>query len=250
MAGDLGPAKRREAREEGRGLGGRFAVESARQRLLLWNISPLDIEALGQSGEPRRSLKLYSPISGFIVGKTAVHGMRVKPEDALFDIVDVSHLWVLAEVPEQDLPRLRLGQSATVTLPYWPGRSWRSRVSYLYPALDPRMQGRPVKAVRLLGQDLVLFRAQSGEPRVLDAYCPHLGAHLALGGRDWRFESPDPRRRRHADSGDGLLQFGEVTGFSGITIEGDFFGYDLNAIALCDLLVLIQLVFDVMVIAE
>lgn len=113
-------------------------VESARQRLLLWNISPLDIEALGQSGEPRRSLKLYSPISGFIVGKTAVHGMRVKPEDALFDIVDVSHLWVLAEVPEQDLPRLRLGQSATVTLPYWPGRSWRSRVSYLYPALDPR----------------------------------------------------------------------------------------------------------------
>ena len=49
--------------------------------------------------------------------------MRVKPEDSLFDIVDLSRLWVLADVYEYELPRLRLGQIATITVPYWPERS-------------------------------------------------------------------------------------------------------------------------------
>ena len=53
--------------------------------------------------------------------------MKVMPADSLFDIVDLSGLWVIADVYEYELPRLSLGQTATMTLSYWPGRSWTAR---------------------------------------------------------------------------------------------------------------------------
>ena len=113
-------------------------TDSARQKLLLWNISPADIAALARSGKPSQSLNLYAPSSGYVVAKAAVHGMRVKPEDALFDIVDLSHLWVLADLYEYELPRVRLGQAALVSVPYWPERSWAGKISYIYPSVDPQ----------------------------------------------------------------------------------------------------------------
>lgn len=118
-------------------------LASARQKLRLWNIGDADIHALEERGQPSETLKLYAPIAGYVIGKMAVHGMRVKPEDSLFDIVDLSRVWVLADVYEYELPRLKLGQSATMTLAYWPGRSWSGRISYIYPAVD--LKTRTVK---------------------------------------------------------------------------------------------------------
>ncbi|MFO0575666.1 MAG: efflux RND transporter periplasmic adaptor subunit [Polyangia bacterium] len=119
---------------DGRGVD---LLDAARQKLLLWNISPGDIAQLERSGRPSQTLKLYAPSSGVIVQKTAVHGMRVRPEDSLFDLVDLSRLWVLADVYEYELPRLRVGLTARITVPYWPERSWQGRVTYIYPAVDP-----------------------------------------------------------------------------------------------------------------
>ncbi len=118
--------------------GPREIAQAARQKLLLWNIAEEDIRALEQRGEARSTIQIYAPISGYVLNKTAVHGMRVKPEDSLFDIVDLSHIWVLADIYEHELPRLRLGQSATMTLAYWPNRSWPGRTSYIYPSVDPK----------------------------------------------------------------------------------------------------------------
>jgi RND family efflux transporter MFP subunit len=66
----------------------------------------------------------------------AYHGMKVMPADSLFDIVDLSAVWVIADVYEYELPRLSLGQTAAMTLSYWPGKSWTGRVTYVYPAVD------------------------------------------------------------------------------------------------------------------
>lgn len=113
-------------------------VASARQKLRLWNISDADIQALERRGQPSQTLKLYAPISGYVINKTVVRGMRIKPDEALFELVDLSRVWVLADVYEYELPRLHLGQSATMTLPYWPDRSWTGRITYIYPAVDPK----------------------------------------------------------------------------------------------------------------
>jgi Cu(I)/Ag(I) efflux system membrane fusion protein len=122
----------------GPGAGGATLIEAARQKLLLLHVSPTDIAQLESSGQANQTLRVDSPVSGYVVGKVAVHGMRVRPEDSLFDIVDLSQLWVLADVYEYDLPRLQLGLAATMTLSYWPGRSWPAKVSYIYPAVDPK----------------------------------------------------------------------------------------------------------------
>ncbi len=117
--------------------GGEDLLQAARQRLLLWDITQADIDALEKRGEPTRTLNIYAPISGFVTGRTAYHGMKVMAADTLFDIVDLSSVWVLADVYEYELPRLKEGQGATMTLSYWPGRSWKGRVTYVYPSVDP-----------------------------------------------------------------------------------------------------------------
>ncbi len=118
--------------------GGANLAESAREKLLLWNLSPAEIAQLERSGKASRTFHLYAPSSGYVIAKTAVHGMRIKPEDSLFDIVDLSHVWVLADVYEYELPRIQKGQAATVTLPYWPDRKWQGQISYIFPSVDPK----------------------------------------------------------------------------------------------------------------
>ncbi len=118
--------------------GGINLVDAAREKLLLWNLSPQDIATLERSGRASRTFNLYAPIAGYVIAKTAVHGMRIKPEDSLFDIVDLSRMWVLADVYEYELPRVKLGQTATVTLPYWPDRKWQGTISFIFPSVDPK----------------------------------------------------------------------------------------------------------------
>ena len=118
--------------------GGQDLLSAARQRLLLWEITPADIERIEKNGQPIRAIPVYAPISGFVTGRTAYHGMKVMPSDTLFDILDLSKVWVLADVYEYELPRLSVGQRATVTLSYWPSRVWNGTVTYIYPAVDEK----------------------------------------------------------------------------------------------------------------
>ena len=91
-------------------------------------------------------MPVYAPISGYVTGRTAYHGMKVMPADTLFDILDLSAVWVLADVYEYELPRLALGQKATMTLSYWPGRSWEGTVTYVYPSVDEKTRTVKVRA--------------------------------------------------------------------------------------------------------
>lgn len=135
--------------------GGVDLLEAARQRLLLWDIRPADIARLERAGEVRRTLEVVSPVSGYVVRKTAVQGMRVTPADSLFEIADLSHLWVLADVYEADLPSVKVGTHSDVTLSYLPGRAWRGAVTWVAPTVDP--QSRTIKVrveVDNTGEDL------------------------------------------------------------------------------------------------
>jgi Cu(I)/Ag(I) efflux system membrane fusion protein len=114
------------------------AAESARARLKLFGIDDATLDAIEKRGQPIRALPLRAPIGGFITAKNVVAGAKVGPEDALFDIADLSRVWVLADVYEYELPRVHLGDRAAVTLSYWPDRSWKGRVSYILPTVDEK----------------------------------------------------------------------------------------------------------------
>ena len=116
---------------------GRDLLEATRQRLLLWDIAPKDIDELERSGEIRRTLDLHAEFGGYVVGKSVFEGMRVTPADTLITIADLSRVWVLAVVYESDSASVHLGSTARVSLPYEPGKVWKGQVTWISPTVDP-----------------------------------------------------------------------------------------------------------------
>ena len=155
--------------------GGQGLLGAARQRLLFWDIRPVDIERLEQTGEALRALDIHAEHGGYVVQKTAFHGMRITPADTLFDIADLSHLWVLADVYESDLPSVRLGMAGELTVPYLPGTRWKGAVTYVAPTVDEKTRTIKVRievdnAGGLLKPDMfadVFLRQDAGEGLVV-----------------------------------------------------------------------------------
>ena len=116
---------------------GNSLAESAKRRLKLWDISDDQIKALEENGQPKKTLTLYSPFSGFVLEKSAYPGMNVMPGMALFKLADLSVVWLIADIYEYELPFVRLGQQASVQLSYLPGETFTGKVIYIYPALNP-----------------------------------------------------------------------------------------------------------------
>lgn len=108
-------------------------LEAARQRLRLWDMSKAQIKKIEETGQPVRTITLYSPVSGYITQKMAIQGMKVMPGEKLFDVADLSHVWIVADIYEYELSAVRVGQPVKITLSYFPGREWASKIDYIYP---------------------------------------------------------------------------------------------------------------------
>jgi len=110
-------------------------IEGARQRLRLADISDEQINRIEQTGNPARTLAIYSPVSGYVVQKMAFQGMRVMPGEKLFDIADLSTVWILSDIFEYELPLIKTGEKAMISLSYFPGREFSSTIDYVYPTI-------------------------------------------------------------------------------------------------------------------
>ncbi len=82
-------------------------------------------------------MTMYSPISGFVMSRKAYEQSYVTPQTDLYEIADLSKIWVYAEIFEYEAPYVHVGQAAQMQLSYFPGRTYYGKVSYLYPTLDP-----------------------------------------------------------------------------------------------------------------
>jgi Cu(I)/Ag(I) efflux system membrane fusion protein len=110
-------------------------LEAAKERLRLWDISDDQIQKIESTRKPIRTLTIYSPVSGYVVQKMAVQGMRVMPGEKLFDVVDLTSVWIVSDIYEYELPYIKVGQTARIGLSYFPGKEFSSRVDYIYPSL-------------------------------------------------------------------------------------------------------------------
>jgi hypothetical protein len=130
---------RRELAEssfEGAAVGAESLYESSRRRLELWDISEEQIKEVERTGRPIRALTLPSPASGIVLTRNAYPKQRVMPDTDLYSIVDLSTVWVVADIYEYEAADVALGQTAVVSLPYVPGRTFRGQVTYIYPQMD------------------------------------------------------------------------------------------------------------------
>jgi len=119
-------------------------VAAARSRLRLLNLSDEQIDALEET-EPKFETTLAAPISGVVTKKMALQGMYATPEMSLYEIADLSTVWLYADVYEQDLPLVAVGQAASVTLATYPGEHFQGRVAFVVPALSPETRTTKVR---------------------------------------------------------------------------------------------------------
>ncbi|MBZ5628824.1 MAG: efflux RND transporter periplasmic adaptor subunit [Acidobacteriia bacterium] len=117
--------------------GSQSLLRSARERLKLWDISDDQIATLDETGEVHRTLTFYSPIAGFVTDRKAFPNTSVNPDTELYTVADLSSVWVNADVYEYEVPYVKVGQQAEMQLSYYPGKTWRGRVSFVYPTVDP-----------------------------------------------------------------------------------------------------------------
>lgn len=127
-AGQADPVARDSARR---------LLAAARERLRHWQVSGGGVDAA--------NITFTSPASGVVLDKKAVEGMRFSPGMAIYRIADLSTVWVIADVYEQDLARVKVGQSAQVQVEAFPAQRFAAKVTYLYPTLNAATRTTPVR---------------------------------------------------------------------------------------------------------
>ena len=109
----------------------------ARARLALLGISDPDIEELERRKRPLEAISIRAVRDGYVGKRTAQVGLYVTPGQELFQIADLATVWVVADVYESEIERVRVGQRATMALQAMPGETFSGRVSFVYPAVNP-----------------------------------------------------------------------------------------------------------------
>jgi Cu(I)/Ag(I) efflux system membrane fusion protein len=215
----IGRKGMQHAAAEGSPEGGeamRRLTESTLRRLRNWDISEIDLQALQQEGQVQHYVTLRSAVSGVVLEKLAIEGERFMPGEALYQIADLSKVWMLADVFEQDLAMVHRGQAAAVRMTAYPDKVFDGEVTFIYPTvapetrtakvrielsnkeglLKPAMYGR-VELVSFLGKDKVLTVPESA---VLDKGTQQL---VLVAQGEGRYE---PRQVKLGMHGDGYVE--------------------------------------------
>jgi len=186
-------------------------LEASKQRLRLWDINEEQIKKIEETGKPIRTLTIYSPVSGYVVQKMALQGMKVMPGEKLFDVADLSTLWILADIYELDIFLVKPGQSAKITLSYSPDKEFFSRIDYIYPAISPTTRTAKVRfEIPNYGGRLKPQMFTNIEIRI------DLGKKLAIP--DDAVIDTGTRRVVYVDKGDGYFEPREIK--LGVRAEG------------------------------
>jgi RND family efflux transporter MFP subunit len=120
-------------------------LESARLRLALFQIGDEEIRELERRGKPSADLLIRAPFSGHVLVKNAVEGAAFQAGDSLYEIADLSQVWLRAYVFEFDMHLMAVGQEATINFPYLNNTSIVGKVSFIYPHIDPQTRRGQVR---------------------------------------------------------------------------------------------------------
>lgn len=189
-----------------------LTIEAARQRLRLWDISDEEIKSIEETGKTVRTLTLHSPVDGYVVQKMALQGMRFMPGEKLFDIADLSTVWVISDIYEYELSFVKPGQTARITLSYFPGKEFISSVEYIYPNLA--VDTRTAKARFVIPNPGGLLKPQMFTNVEITV---DLGGRLAIP--EDAIIDTGTRRIVYVDRGEGNFEPREVT----VGLRGDGF---------------------------
>jgi RND family efflux transporter MFP subunit len=123
---------------------GQSLFEAAKRRLELWDLSPDQIDRVLKTGQPIRTITLKAPASGYVLQRNVFPNQKVTPDSDLYTLVDLSRVWILADVFESDIPSIKMGASAHLTFPSG-AAPLTAKVSYVQPQVDPATRTMKVR---------------------------------------------------------------------------------------------------------
>lgn len=154
------------------GLDGDLLVKAARRKLALWDISQAELDQIAATGVPTRTMTVHSPVAGVVTKKDVVEGMKLEAGAMPYEIIDLSSVWVLADIYESELRNIEDGMPATLTLAAFPDREFTGKVLFMDPLLDPRTRTVKVRLAfpnpkgelrpEMFGEVLLSRRARAG----------------------------------------------------------------------------------------
>lgn len=112
-------------------------LTASRKRLELFSLSEAQIEEITRTGKPMTNITIYSPIAGYIITRNAFPKQRITPDTELYTVVDLSKVWIMADVFQNEASMIQVGTAAQVKLSYGSGRKINARVTYIQPGVDP-----------------------------------------------------------------------------------------------------------------
>jgi RND family efflux transporter MFP subunit len=119
-------------------------LKASRRRLELLGVSQSQIKELRRTGEVKTNLTVYSPVKGHVAQKNAFENMHVEPNTVLYKIADHTTAWVQVDIYENEIPLVKLGEKATMTLASFPGEVFEGDITFIWPHINP--ETRTVKA--------------------------------------------------------------------------------------------------------
>jgi RND family efflux transporter MFP subunit len=121
-------------------------VDSARRKLELWDVADADIDAIAASDQPPRDIIFRSPATGHLEEKMVVQGSSFQAGMKLMRISDHNVVWLDAQVYEQQIPWVKIGQPVDATTDAVPGKTFKGKVTFVYPHLDHMARTLTVRA--------------------------------------------------------------------------------------------------------
>ena len=186
-------------------------MKVARQKLMLWEIPDDLIKKIEETKKPIKTLTVRSPVDGYVLQKPVVKGTRVSPGDKIVDLVDLSSVWIIADIFEPDLPLVKVGQAATISLSYFPDKKFSSKIDFIYPFLSE--ETRSVKVRFTVPNPQIVLKPQMFTTVEITIY---MGKRLVIPEN----AVLDSGRRKivYVDKGDGYFEPREIA--AGLKAEG------------------------------
>lgn len=125
--------------------GAKRLAEAALARLMLLDVPAHQLEAITEERKVIKDLHIHSPFAGIVVAIGAREGQFVTPKTELYTIADLTRVWVYVDIYEDEIPWVREGDRAEMTVTGAPGRTFDGTVEYVYPYLDPKSRTNKVR---------------------------------------------------------------------------------------------------------
>lgn len=146
----------------------RTLIQAAQSRLLSLKMPRTNLELLKKTRKIQRSVTFYAQTAGVLDKLNVREGVFVKPGTAMMTLASLEHIWVEGEVFEQQAHQVKTGQVLTLQLDYLPGKTWKSVIEFIYPAVDPSMR---------------TLRFRAAFPNLEHQLQPNMFAHIRINTR-------------------------------------------------------------------